>query len=151
MEFYYIKKPFRQAKLYVGNAVTLKYFDPLKPIVIECDASGTGIGGTLLQDRSTCYLYFSSINWHTKEILKHWACELLTVVVIIEHLHHYIFRHQFTLHTDHSPLVSLFQKCLNDTSPCLQHGYCLGWANNKWNVRVCYTQVCSSSQLHVTT
>ena len=41
---------FKEAKLHVANAATLKYFDPLKPIILECDASGVGIGGTLLQD-----------------------------------------------------------------------------------------------------
>ena len=35
---------FRQAKLHVANAVTLKYFEPQAPIVIECDASGIGVG-----------------------------------------------------------------------------------------------------------
>ena len=43
-------KAFKQAKLHVAHAKTLKYFDPLKPIVLECDVSGTGIGGTLLPD-----------------------------------------------------------------------------------------------------
>ena len=42
-------------------------------------------------------------------------------MVVVEHLHHYVFGHQFMIHTDHSPLVNLFQKCLNDTSPHLQH------------------------------
>ena len=31
------------------------------------------------------------------------------------------FGHHFSVHTDHSPLVNLFEKCLNDTSPHLQH------------------------------
>ena len=46
--------------------------------------------------------------------------ELLVVVVIVEHLHHYIFGRKFTIHTDHSPLANIFKKCLNDTSPRLQ-------------------------------
>ena len=44
------EKVFKQAKLHVANVVTLQYFNPMKPIVLECDASGNGIGGTLLQD-----------------------------------------------------------------------------------------------------
>ena len=43
-------KAFRQAKLHVANAVTLKYFDPQAPITIERDASGVGVGGVLLQN-----------------------------------------------------------------------------------------------------
>ena len=38
----------------------------------------------------------------------------------MECLHHYVFGREFTVHTDHSPLVNIFQKCLNDTSPHLQ-------------------------------
>ena len=45
-----IGKAFRQAKLHVANAVTLKYFNPQALIVIECDASGVGVGGVLLQN-----------------------------------------------------------------------------------------------------
>ena len=46
--------------------------------------------------------------------------ELLALVIVIRHLHHYVFGKQFMVHTDHAPLVNLFNKCLNDTSPCLQ-------------------------------
>ena len=42
-------RAFRQAKLHVANVVTLKYFEPQAPIVIECDASGVGAGGVSLQ------------------------------------------------------------------------------------------------------
>ena len=43
-------KAFRQAKLHVANAVTFKYFQPDKPIVAKCDASGVGVSGVLLQE-----------------------------------------------------------------------------------------------------
>ena len=38
----------------------------------------------------------------------------------MEKLHHYGFGRHFNVHTDHSPLVNLFKKCLNDTLPRLQ-------------------------------
>ena len=44
------EKAFRQAKLHVWNAVTLQYFDPGQPIVLECDTSGNGVRGSLLQN-----------------------------------------------------------------------------------------------------
>ena len=33
---------------------------------------------------------------------------------------YYVFGRKFAVHTDHAPLVSLFNKCLNNTSPRLQ-------------------------------
>ena len=54
---------------------------------------------------------------------KHYSnieCELLALVIVIEHLHHYVFGRQFMVHTDHAPLINLFEKGLNDTSPHLQ-------------------------------
>ena len=61
-------KAFKQAKLHVTNAVTLRYFDPLKPIVLECDASGMGIGGTLLQDRQPVTFVSQALTVHREEV-----------------------------------------------------------------------------------
>ena len=58
-------KAFRNAKLYVANAVMLKFFDPDKDIVIECNASGVGIGGTLLQDGHPITFVRASFNVNT--------------------------------------------------------------------------------------
>ena len=38
----------------------------------------------------------------------------------IEHFHHYIFGQNFTVHTDHQPLVQLMTKPLCKVSPRLQ-------------------------------
>ena len=114
------ERAFRKAKLHVTNAVTLMYFDPVKPIVLECDASGTGIGGTLLQDGHP----ITFVSHALTETQKHYSNvkrELLALVVIMEKLHHFIFGHIFSVHTNHSPLVILFQRCLNNTLPQLQH------------------------------
>ena len=109
------EKAFRQAKLHVANAVTLQYFNPGQPIVLECDASGNGVGGTLLQNGQPV-IFISQALTDTQKHYSNIERELLAMVMVIEKLHHYIFGRHFTVHTDHSPLVSLFEKCLNDTS-----------------------------------
>ena len=38
----------------------------------------------------------------------------------IEYFHHYVFGHEFTVQTDHQPLVNLVSKALCEVSPCLQ-------------------------------
>ena len=103
----------------MANAVTLQYFDPMKPIVLECDASGNGVSGTLLQDGQPI-VFVSQALTETQKRYSNIERELLAMVVVMEKLHHYVFGRRFNVHTDHSPLVSLFKKCLNDTSPRLQ-------------------------------
>ena len=110
---------FRQAKLHVANAVTLKYFKPQTPIVIECDASGVGVGGVLLQNGHPV-TFISQALTDTQKRYSNIEHELLALVIVVKHLHHYVFGRQFTVHMDHAPLVNLFNKCLNDTSPRLQ-------------------------------
>ena len=93
-------------------------FEPQAPIVIESDASGVG-GGVLLQHRQPV-TFISQALTETQKCYSNIERELLAVVIVIKHLHHYVFGHHFMVHTAHAPLVNLFQKCLNDTCPCLQ-------------------------------
>ena len=112
-------RAFRQAKLHVANVVTLKYFKPQAPIIIECDALGVGVGGVLLQHGQPV-TFISQALTETQKRYSNIERELLAVVIVVKHLHHYVFGCHFTVHTDHAPLVNLFNKCLNDTSPRLQ-------------------------------
>ena len=81
-------RAFKEANLHVANIATLKYFDPFKLIVLECNASGVGIGGTLLQG-GQLVTFISQALTDTQKRYSNIECELLTVVVIVEHLHHY--------------------------------------------------------------
>ena len=47
-------------------------------------------------------------------------CECYALVNGVEHFHHYIFRRNFEIHTDHQPLVQLTKKPLCEVSPRLQ-------------------------------
>ena len=77
------ERAFRKAKLHITNAVTLKYFDPAKSIILECDASGTGIGGTLIQDGHPI-TFVSQALTETQKCYSNIERELLAVVVIVE-------------------------------------------------------------------
>ena len=47
---------FRKIKQLVSQAPVLQYYDVDKPVTIQCDASGTGLGVVLLQDKKpVCY------------------------------------------------------------------------------------------------
>ena len=103
----------------MANAVTLKYSNPQAPIVIECDTSGVSVGGTLLQHGQPI-TFISQVLTDMQKRYSNIEHELLALVIVIEHLHYFVFGRQFMVNTDHSPLMSLFQKCLNGTSPHLQ-------------------------------
>ena len=90
-------RAFRQAKLHVANAVTLKYFKPQAPIITECDASGVGVGGVLLQHGQPV-TFISQALTETQKHYSNIERELLAVVIVIGHLHHYVFGHQFMVH-----------------------------------------------------
>ena len=84
------EKAFKEAKLHVTNAATLQYFDPMKPIVFECDASSNGVGGTLLQDGQPI-VFVSQALTETQKRYSNIERELLAMVVVMEKLHHYVF------------------------------------------------------------
>ena len=74
-------KVFKQAKLHVANAVTLKYFKPQTQIVIECDASGVGVGGLLLQN-SHPVTFISQTLTNTQKRYSNIEHELLALVIV---------------------------------------------------------------------
>ena len=65
------ERAFRKAKLHIANAVTLKYFDPAKSIILECFASGTGVGGTLIQDGHPITFVSQALTETHKVLFKH--------------------------------------------------------------------------------
>ena len=41
---------FENIKKAVANSISLNYYDPAKPVTLEVDASGQGLGAVLIQD-----------------------------------------------------------------------------------------------------
>ena len=75
---------------HIANAVTLKYFNPQGSIIIECDTSGVGVGGALLQNGHPV-TFISQALTDTQKRYSNIECELLALVIVVEHLHYYVF------------------------------------------------------------
>ena len=134
------QEAFNTIKDAICEEALLSYYDKDKPIFIEVDASGQGLGAVLLQgdishaDASICnqtdgnYLllrdHLKPIGYASKslsEAEKRYSNierELLGVVWAINHFHHYTFANKIYLISDHKPLHPLFSgKSLVSCSP----------------------------------
>jgi hypothetical protein len=85
------------------HAPLLKLLDFSKTFELECDASGIGIGGVLLQEGKTM-AYFSeklcgpSLNYSTYDK------ELYALIRVLETWQHYLWPKEFVIHSDHESL-----------------------------------------------
>jgi len=110
---------FNNIKQAVASASVLQYFDPSKPVVIQTDASSTGLGSCLLQDgKPVEFISRALTDAETRyaQIEK----ELLAIVFACIKFHQYIYGRPVTVQSDHKPLQSVFQKSVASTTPRLQ-------------------------------
>ena len=103
----------------ISKEVTLTYFDPKKPTVLQVDASLQGLGAALLQDRKPV-AFASKALTDTEKRYANIEREMLAVVYGCERFHTYLFGHNFTVHSDHKPLESIHLKHLTAAPPRLQ-------------------------------
>jgi hypothetical protein len=118
------EKAFRKAKELIANAPCLAYFDPSKLVVLQVDASETGLGGAMLQPTVQGKLQpvaFTSSTMRPNEIL--WAQiekETLAICAACEKWDLWLYGRQITVHTDHQPLETIFKKTLSNAPRRLQ-------------------------------
>ena len=118
-----------QALQNIKNAITddvrLQFHDESLPLIIELDASSLGLGSAMLQpdndkDGELTLIYFhSKMLSDTEKNYPNIDRELLGVVHAVEKFSNFTTGHKTIIHTDHRPLLALFQKNIMNASPRL--------------------------------
>jgi len=91
---------FSQIKLLVMNAPVLRYFDPLKPVVIQCNASAKGLDAVMLQDGHPI-AYGSRTLTNTETRYSIMEKEMLAIVFALEKWHQYTYGRPIAVQSDH--------------------------------------------------
>ncbi|KAL1447039.1 hypothetical protein WDU94_005679, partial [Cyamophila willieti] len=115
---------FQKVKQMLLSTDVLTHYDPNLDIVVSCDSSAYGIGGVIahkMPDGSERPIAFTSRTLNSSE--KNYACihkEALAIVYTIKQFNQFLYGRQFTLRTDHKPLVSIFHP--NKSIPVMAAG-----------------------------
>jgi len=100
----------------ISEDVELRYFDVKKPVVIECDASYSGLGAVMMQDNKPVS-YASRTLTETERKYHPIELECLSVLFACTKFDQYIYGKQdVKVYSDHQPLQSIFKKEM-DKSP----------------------------------
>ena len=113
----------------------LRYYNLKEEVTLQCDASQSGLGATLMQEgQPVAYASRALTSAETRyaQIEK----ELLAVLFACEHFDAYIFGRELVhIETDHKPLESIMQKPLNSAPKRLQR---MLLRLQRYNLRVRY-------------
>jgi hypothetical protein len=83
--------------------------DFAKPFVVECDASGIGIGAVLMQDGHP--IAFECRNLNKKEELKStYNKEMLAIMYALDKWRQYLLGSKFSIRTDHNSIQYLLRQ-----------------------------------------
>jgi len=106
------QKCFDLIKELICSAPILKYYDVNEDVTIECDASSSGLGCTLLHNGQPVAFASRSLSPSEQNYCQ-MEKECLAIVFSCERFDQYLFgRSNITVETDHKPLISIFKKPL---------------------------------------
>ena len=93
---------FSRTKEEISKNVTLPYFNPRSETTLQTDASKKGLGAVILQDSRPVMFASQALTGAEKKF------------------HYFLYGKQFTLETNHKPLVSIYRKHMVEISPRIQ-------------------------------
>ena len=103
---------FESAKDALISADVLTHYDVTKPLKVECDASPFGVGAVLthvMDNGDERPVAFASRTLDPAEQnYSQLEKEALAIIFAVKKFHCYVYGRQFTLVTDHKPLVTIF-------------------------------------------
>lgn len=112
------QQAFEDLKVAITSPPTLKYYNSTEPVVITCDASKSGLGAAILQEKPVAFA--SRALTETEQRYAQIEKELLAITFACKKFHDYIFGRKFVVETDHKPLVTIIKKTLHTTPLRLQ-------------------------------
>ena len=99
----------------IVSAPVLAYYDMKKPVVIQYDASQSGLGAALLQEEHPV-AFSSRVMTQTEQNYAQIEKELLAIVYACENFDQYIFgRSNVIVQSDHKPLETIFKKPIHSS------------------------------------
>ena len=114
-----LDKIFNETKERICSQTTLVYYNPHKQSILQVDASGYGLGATLLQEGRPVAFASKSLS-PAETRYANIEREMLAIVFGCERFHNYIYGTKFIIHSDHKPLDMIVRKNLHSAPTCLQ-------------------------------
>ena len=104
------KEALNRVKHLITREPVLSYFDNAKEVTLQCDASESGLGATIMQEGQP--VAFSSRALTSTGNYAQIEKELLSIVHGCTRFDQYVYGREITVQTDHKPLVNIFNKPL---------------------------------------
>ena len=105
------ERALEKIKILVSEAPVLCFYDHAKEITVQCDASQTGLGATLLQE-SQPLAFASRALTDTETRYAQIEKEMLAVVWSLEKFNQYAYGRKVNVVSDHKPLECILKKAL---------------------------------------